>query len=44
MRADGLVLKATFVYIDNGVALVRKAIIFNGQNFGCSKVFFWLMP
>ncbi len=26
MRADGLVLKAAFIHIDNGIALLRKAI------------------
>ena len=26
MRANGLVLKAAFIHIDNGIALLRKAI------------------
>ena len=41
-RADGLVLKAAFIHIDNGIALVRKAIKLSLIRCSFYRTCFWM--
>ena len=43
MRADGLVLKAAFIHIDNGIALLRKAIKFTLISHSFYQAGFWML-
>ena len=42
MRADGLVLKAAFIHIDNGIALLRKAIKLSLIRRSFDRTGFWM--
>ena len=42
MRADGLVLKAAFIHIDDGIALLRKAIKLSLIRRSFDRTSFWM--
>ena len=43
MRADGLVLKAAFIHIDDGIALLRKAIKLSLMSRSFDRTRFWVL-